>query len=319
MVVIGRNEGERLRRCLTSLMGRADVVVYVDSGSSDQSLATAAGMGVHTVALDMSKPFTAARGRNTGYRAAVGVDPHIEFVQFVDGDTEVAADWLPGAMAFLLRNDRAGAVFGRRRERHPDATVFNRLCDLEWDVPVGVVRYFGGDVMVRRAALDAVGGYDDDLIAGEEPELSLRLRHADWTLHRIDAEMTLHDAAMTQWGQWWKRAVRGGYAFAEGAYRHGKAPEYHWVRETWRVAIWGLALPFTILALSMLFSPHFLWLFLVFPAQIVRLIVFRKGELQARVLRAVFYTLARFPEAQGFVKFHWTRLRGRRASLIEYK
>ncbi len=319
MIVIGRNEGERLRRCLGSVAGRADVVVYVDSGSSDGSVAMASATGAHTVALDMSQPFTAARGRNVGYREAVAIDPQIDFVQFVDGDTEVATDWMPRAIAFLQQNDRAAAVFGRRRERYPDASVYNRMCDLEWDVPIGPVRYFGGDVMVRRRAFDEVEGYDDGLIAGEEPDLSLRLGHAQWTIHRIDAEMTLHDAAMKRLGQWWKRAVRGGYAFAEGAWRYGKAPDFHWVRETRRAAAWGLALPLIILGLAVLVSPYALLLFAAYPAQIVRLIVFREGEFRARVLRAVFYTLARFPEAQGLVKFHWARLRGRSTALIEYK
>ena len=36
----------------------------------------------------------------------------------------------------------------------------------------------GGDVVMRTAALAAAGGYRDSLIAGEEPELALRLRRA---------------------------------------------------------------------------------------------------------------------------------------------
>ncbi len=68
VVIIGRNEGERFERCLRSLVGRASPIVYVDSGSTDNSVGFAeshASSGVHVVRLDMSTPFTAARGPAT--------------------------------------------------------------------------------------------------------------------------------------------------------------------------------------------------------------------------------------------------------------
>ncbi len=319
VVVIGRNEGERLKRCLASLSGLAQTIVYVDSGSSDDSVLLAQSMGVNTIALDMSKPFTAARGRNEGYREALRLNANIDYIQFVDGDTEVASQWMAEAKHFLMQNTRVGAVFGRRRERNPEASVYNRLCDIEWNVPVGVVRYCGGDVMVRRVSFDEVNGYDQSLIAGEEPDLSVRLRHKHWAIHRIDAEMTLHDAAITQFGQWWTRTVRSGYAFAQGAFRYGAAPEYHWVRESWRAAIWGLVLPLATVFLAAVFTPKFLWLLGAYPAQVLRLVIIREGTWRSRLLRAAFYTLARFPEAVGLVKFHGMRLLGRSSTIIEYK
>ena len=69
VVVIGRNEGQRLERCLRSLAQGADKVMYVDSGSTDGSLQLAANLGVEVLALDMSTPFTAARARNEGFAA----------------------------------------------------------------------------------------------------------------------------------------------------------------------------------------------------------------------------------------------------------
>ncbi len=319
VVVIGRNEGERLTRCLRSVVGSAQTIVYVDSGSTDGSVAMAKAMGVSTVELDMSRPFTAARGRNFGYAEVLRLDPLAEFVQFVDGDTEVAPTWMDEALAFLLENNRVGAVFGRRRERNPEQSMYNRLCDIEWNVPIGVVRYCGGDVMIRRGAFDEVLGYDDTLIAGEEPDLSVRLRHKHWAIHRIDAEMTTHDAAITKFGQWWRRTVRSGYAFAQGAYRYGAPPEYHWVRESWRAVIWGMLLPAVTVFCSAVFSIDFLWLLAAYPLQVIRLIVIRDGTMANRVVSAVFYTLARFPEAVGLIRFHADRLLGRTSSLIEYK
>ena len=65
VVAIGRNEGMRLRRCLESVVRRAAVVVYVDSGSQDDSVAFAKSLGVATVVLDLAIPFTAARALGT--------------------------------------------------------------------------------------------------------------------------------------------------------------------------------------------------------------------------------------------------------------
>src|SRR6185437_6636133 len=138
------------------------------------------------------------------------------------------------AKSFLETHSNVGAVCGRRRERFPDRSIYNWLCDREWEGPAGEVRACGGDVMIRSSALKAVGGYRDDVIAGEEPELCVRLRTAGWSIWRLDTEMTLHDAAMMRFNQWWRRTLRAGYAFAQGAYLHGAPPERHFVWEMHR-------------------------------------------------------------------------------------
>ena len=215
VVVIGRNEGERLRACLQSVVGSADIVVYVDSGSTDGSLELARSMGALV----------------------------IELVQFVDGDCEVDPHWLQRAEREIRADGRLAVVCGRRRERHPEASIYNRLCDFEWDTPIGQADACGGDALMRVEAVKAVGGYDDSLIAGEEPDLCLRMRRLDWRVLRIDAEMTVHDAALTRFGQWWKRNVRAGHAYAEGAALHGRRAERHWVRETRSNWFWGACVP----------------------------------------------------------------------------
>ena len=78
---------------------------------------------------------------------------------------------------------------------HPEASVYNRLCDFEWDTPVGDAEACGGDFLARAAAFGSVGGFDERMIAGEEPELCYRLRRGGWRIHRADHAMTLHDAA----------------------------------------------------------------------------------------------------------------------------
>lgn len=312
-VAIGRNEGARLRRCLASLQGRAARIVYVDSGSTDNSPEVAAAAGAQIVALDLARPFTAARARNEGFERLMGLGAP-QYVQFIDGDCELQPGWLEAAVAFLDSRPDVAAVCGRRRERHPEQSVYNRLIDREWDTPVGEAAACGGDVLIRAEAFRAAGGFDPRLIAGEEPELCVRLRTAGWRIWRLDAEMTLHDAAITRFGQWWRRARRAGHAYAEGAAMHGAAPERHRVAQTRRALIWGLALPVAVLVLAPLAPPLALLLALAWPVQVARL-TRRSGDLS----EALFLTLGKIPEAIGVLDYHLGRLSGRRRGLIEYK
>jgi GT2 family glycosyltransferase len=318
VVVIGRNEGDRLKRCLASLPAAARVV-YVDSGSDDGSVAWARGSGAVVVELQRSVGFTAARARNAGFRKLRELAPEIAYVQFVDGDCELDAGWPHQAIGWLERHAATCAVFGRRRERHPSQSPYNRLCDIEWDVPLGQAKAFGGDVMIRAVAFEAVGGYRDSLIAGEEPELCVRLRARGWTIWRLDAAMTLHDAAMTQFAQWWRRQFRAGYAFAEGARLHGAPPELHWVGETRRALLWGLVLPLGCVLASTLAAPWGLAAWLLYPLQVLRLLLRRGRSLRERSLLALFMVLARFPEAQGVLTYAINRGLRQDTRLIEYK
>ncbi len=319
VVVIGRNEGERLERCLASLVSTAKKVVYVDSGSSDGSVSMAQGLGVVVVALDMTQPFTAARARNAGFQCLQQLLPEMAYVQFVDGDCEVVAGWLAKAQAFLQEQPSVAVVCGRRRERFPQHSIYNLLCDLEWDTPIGEAQACGGDALMRTDAFAAMGGFRPELIAGEEPELCVRLRAAGWKVWRLAEEMTLHDAAMTRFGQWWQRTLRGGHAFAEGAFLHGAAPERHWLRESRRAWLWGLGIPVTVAAASFLLGWLGLLLLLVYPLQVVRLA--RRGKRAAREnwLQAGLLVLGKFPEMLGQVKFLLSRFGAGNTTLIEYK
>jgi len=318
IVVIGRNEGERLRRCLASVTSESTPLVYVDSGSTDGSIALARSMGADVAELDLAIPFTAARARNAGFQRLRALHPTIEFVQFVDGDCELVPGWLEAAVRFLQDRPDVAAVCGRHRERYSERTIYNRLCDLEWDTPVGEAKACGGDALMLAEAFAAVGGFRPDLIAGEEPELCVRLRQAGWKIWRLDAEMALHDAAMTRFGQWWRRAVRGGYAFAQGAHLHGGPPERHWVRESRRALAWGVALPAATLSLSLV-DARWLFLLVLYPMQVVRLALSGRRSARDNWLQAFFWVLGRFPEGLGQLKFLGDRLLNRKHALIEYK
>ncbi|WP_410510673.1 glycosyltransferase [Nodosilinea sp. E11] len=322
LIAIGRNEGERLRQCLTSAIAQASHVLYVDSGSTDHSLDIARSLGVSVVSLDLSIPFTAARARNAGFEQLLKSVPNLDYIQFIDGDCELVQGWIEQAVRVLDEQPSLAVACGRRRERYPDESVYNKLCDLEWDTPIGETNACGGDALVRVTAFNQVNGFNPTLIAGEEPELCVRLRQKGWRIFRIDADMTLHDAQMYNVGQWWRRFQRAGHAYAEGAWLHGQLPERHWVKESYSIWIWGLAVP--IVSLSLIFYTQGLSLLLLslYPLCIYK--IYRYGQQHGfkrrdAVLYATSCVLGKFPGVQGQLIFHWNRLTGRSKQIIEYK
>lgn len=316
VVAIGRNEGARLQTCLQSVVrsGFAPLVVYVDSGSIDGSVDFAKNLGCHVVSLDMKQPFTAARARNAGAAYALSVSPLLTHIQFIDGDCELSAQWLNVALQFLQEHPAVAVACGRRRERYPQASTYNAMCDAEWNTPIGLTKSCGGDALMRMDAFQAVGGFNPNLIAGEEPDLCLRLRNAGWSIWRLDSEMTLHDAGIHHFGQWWKRSKRAGYAFAQGAAMHGKTAERHWVKETLRALVWAVFIPFGIGALGVLVSAWCLLLGLVYPMQ-----VFRLSRTYGSLSVALFTMVGKFSETAGILTFFRDALFKRRALIIEYK
>ena len=314
-VAIGRNEGARLVASLASLHGRVARIVYVDSGSTDDSVAEARARGVEVVALDMSRPFTAARARNAGFACLREIAPDLTYVQFLDGDCEVAEGWITAGAAALDADPHLAVVCGRRREKYPEASRWNRMIDQEWGAtPPGEVKACGGDAMMRIAAVEAVGGFDPSFIAGEEPELCYRMRQKGWRIRRLDAEMTRHDADLTRFGQAWQRARRTGHTYAEGAATYGRGPERYKVAEFLRALFWGLVIPLVALLGTLVFGPWALLLLFAWPAQVLRL--WRRGmDWDA----AVMTVIGKLAEVQGILGYWRGRLTGRRRGLIEYK
>ena len=321
VVVIGLNEGGRLRRCLASLP-IGSPVVYVDSGSTDGSPALAASANAALVVLDKSAPFTAARGRNAGLEKLRADHPQLEFAQLVDGDCVLSASWLPAALSAIRTDSRLAIVCGRRREQHPDASVYNRLCDMEWDTELGETKECGGDALVRIAALAEVGGFRATMIAGEEPELCFRLRAAGWKIRRIAAEMTLHDAAIHRLGQWWKRQVRAGYAYGLCYALHGGSEERFRAREIRSILVWAAGVPVAAVSLGAVHGPLALLpiaLYAVLYRRVRASRLRRDRDARHARLDAAFCVLGKFAQLSGLTRFAWDRLRGKREELIEYK
>ncbi|SMY06881.1 glycosyltransferase family 2 protein [Flavimaricola marinus] len=317
-VAIGRNEGERLRHCLTSLIQQVDRVVYVDSGSRDGSVALARSLGVEVVELDTSQAFTAARGRNAGVEAlrADGLPDHI---QFVDGDCLLVQGWIAAGQAELNRDPTLGLVTGWRSEIHRDASVYNQMCDIEWHRPAGEIRSCGGDMLVRSTAFDKVDGFNPALICSEDEDFCLRVRAAGFTARRLPLDMTRHDANLTRFGQWWQRNVRSGHGFAEVGGMHGT----HFVAERRRVWLYGAVLPLLILLALLAALPLVaLILLAIYGLSWWRTARGLKAQGQPgkeAAQHAAFYTLAKLPNLQGMLFYFWRRARGQTATLIEYK
>ena len=323
LVVIGRNEGERLRACLSSLVGRGAPIVYVDSGSTDGSQAYARSLDVEVVDLDMSVPFTAARARNAGFERLLELHPGLQYVQFVDGDCEIVDGWLNAALSVLSDDRSLAAVCGRRTERFPEASIYNRACDIEWDTPVGEAHEFGGEVMIRVEALREVGGYNPSIIAAEDTDTSIRLRELGWRILRLDRPMSLHDADIRRFEQWWKRMIRGGHGTAENEDLHGHSPFFHrrgWTRST---LFWGLAVPLGAAGLAL---PTLGLSAMGATAGYGAL--FLKTERSARRAGrspenarawAANCMLGKIPEALGYVRYWRRRLTDQQPVLIEYK
>lgn len=325
VVVIGRNEGERLVRCLRSVQtadtdGRAVELIYVDSDSTDGSPERAQTLGARVLRVQPSRP-SAAIGRNAGWRAATG-----SHVLFLDGDTLLERGFLTAAMQEIETSPEIGIVWGHRREIAPSASLYNRVLDLDWIYPPGDTEFCGGDALFRRAALERSGGFDDSLIAGEEPELCARLRAMGYRIRHIDVPMTGHDLAITHWRQYWRRAERAGHAYAEVSARFADTTSPLWSRES-RRNLWhgglvagGLAgIPLAILA----GMPGLAMAGVAAAAGIVGRTAWRarwKDSNPGTLLGYALHShLQQLPILWGQLAWRQARRRGRVRGLIEYK
>jgi cellulose synthase/poly-beta-1,6-N-acetylglucosamine synthase-like glycosyltransferase len=321
VVIIGRNEGERLERCILtaqSIQGWTPIeILYVDSGSTDGSCNLAARLGATVLPLPPGA-FTAARARNLGWRQASG-----ELVLFLDGDTILEADFPLHALAELRKDSANAAAWGHRREVCPCLSIYVRVLDLDWIFPPGETPFFGGDVLVRRAALEAVNGFDETLIAGEEPEMCRRMRNLGWHIQHIDVPMTLHDLAITRFSQYWRRSRRAGYAFAAVSARFSGTADPFWSEEAsrnrQRGLFWLLTPVLALIASCVLLSlwPIALWFLLLMTLAIRTALQYRwKPAPWTTLLLYGFHShLQQIPIFFGQVQF----MRNGNKALMEYK
>jgi GT2 family glycosyltransferase len=323
VVVIGRNEGERLTRCLTSVrraLGSSSdhEVLYVDSDSTDDSRERATAAGATVLRVRPPRP-CAAIGRNAGWRAARG-----RFVLFLDGDTLLDPGFVPQALA-AMAGPAAAVVWGHRREMAPAQSLYVRALDLDWVYAPGIVPFCGGDALVRRDVLAAAGGFDERLIAGEEPELCQRIRAAGSLILHIDAPMTLHDLGIGTFRQYWRRAFRAGHAYAEVSRLTRAGGQALWSAEARRNVVHGgavAAAPFALAAAAAAGPLPFAAVVgagVAVLARTYRRCAWKSDSRLTRGVYALHSHLQQVPILCGQLAFHLDRLRGRRRALIEYR
>jgi glycosyltransferase involved in cell wall biosynthesis len=317
VVVIGRNEGQRLELCLDSIQ-RAEVpCVYVDSQSTDNSVDEAKKRNITSVVLDDSSPVNASRARNTGFATITELYPDIDYVHFIDADCELDSGWLPKAIAALDDDSSVEIVCGRLHEKYRNESIYMRLCDIDWYVPAGFVARCGGIFTVRKGVFSALEGFDTTLIAGADPEFCLRLTKGGGKVLALDADMGTHDSAMYHFSQWWNRCTKVGFGYANGA-KWGS-----WQKQARSALVWGAALPLFILMGSLFISPLFLGLLGLYGIQIYR--VYKSGidigtsNAYDKYLYAQFCVLAKFPEAKGVIRYFVNSIKGKQQKIIEYK
>jgi glycosyltransferase involved in cell wall biosynthesis len=324
VVVIGRNEGQRLARCFESIarIETAGIreVIYVDSGSTDRSAELASRHGALSVIIHPERP-TAAVGRNTGWRRAAS-----DLILFLDGDTVLHPNFPRVACEALSMDDSIGAVWGHRREMHPARSFFNRVLDLDWIYPPGFTEFCGGDVLMRRTALVETGGFDEGLIAGEEPELCRRIRARGFKILHIDEPMTLHDLEITHWSQYWKRAIRTGHAYAEISARFRNSNDALWSSEqkanVKRFSWWAISFAVAVIASVRLgLIPFAFWitLLLLLSLRSAWRARWKSDDLFTLLLYGIHSQLQQVPIFIGQLRYALDRNRGSSSRLIEYK
>jgi len=325
VIVIGRNEGDRLVRCLESVGSMRAIegeveVIYVDSDSTDGSPQKAEALGARALTVKPERP-AAAIGRNAGWRAALA-----EIVLFLDGDTILDANFAADSLV-EFDDPNVAVVWGHRREIHPEASVYNRVLDLDWIYPPGPSEFCGGDALMRRSVLEEVGGFDETLIAGEEPEMCRRIRTSGYVILHVDRPMTGHDLAMTRWSQYWRRAFRAGHAYAEVADRFRGTEMPMWEREVKRnlihgtammmLAAVGLAGSIALVSPIPVLGAVGLWLALVLRT--AAKCGWKSRHLTTRLLYGIHSHLQQVPILFGQIRYRRDRRAGRKQALIDYK
>ncbi len=323
-VVIGRNEGDRLKVGLNAIkkLCSESPAVYVDSGSTDGSVAFAKSLGIDVVELDLSIPFTAARARNAGFKKLLEENPTLTFVQFMDGDCELLPGWVEAATSKLLEEEKIAVVSGRREERYPEASVYNTLMDIEWNTPVGETRAVLGDMCVKVPIFQEIGGFSENIIAAEDDDLCIRARRVGYKVFRVDATMSRHDANIMQLSQWYKRSKRGGHGYANINHLHGNGPDKYFRRELISVSLWGAAVPLAFVFFLFVY-PKASFIILILYTLFVCKTILRRWKTGdsfniAFAYGALIFT-GKVPEFFGVIEYWKNRLLSRKHQLIEYK
>ncbi len=252
-VIIGLNSEKYLGECIKSCLEvtkeyNVAKIIYVDGGSDDNSINIADELGVTTIIYEGSYPSPGIQ-RNIGFKASKN-----KYIMFLDSDTIVNKEFVVKALDILKNGIGVGGVFGRRIEKYPTKNFYHVIANIEWNKQIGTAKDFGGDVVLKREAVQLTGGYNEELIGGEDPELARRIIKLGYEIIGLDTTMTIHDINMNSIKSYLKRAYRSGYGFGAVHYFHKE----YWILENKRILIRGFL---SILCFFMIFF-NFLFIIL---------------------------------------------------------
>lgn len=191
--VIGRNEARNLPACAASLQslasaGLAVQTIFVDSASSDGSAAVAERHFDIVVQLSASAELNAGAARAVGTLQARG-----RWVLYLDGDMQLATEFVPELLALVQGRLSADGLAGRTVNLYPDGS--SDLIVFAGNRAGQPCRAFGGAVLLRRQAVLDAGNWATNLYANEEAELYCRLLAKATTVLWTEAVMVQHVTA----------------------------------------------------------------------------------------------------------------------------
>lgn len=211
------NEEQNIAACLEAVFAHSDghvsEIIVADSGSSDQTIAIAQQFPVMIVQLQPPAKAGCGIGAQLGYQYAKG-----EFICLLDGDMELAPDFLSSAMAYLQANSTYGGVTGHVLEKQLDSLEYQRRSKRQnIENPAGRIDRMNGGGLYRRKALEMCGYLSDrNLHAYEELDLGLRLQKNNWLLHRLDIPFVSHSGHADNAYSLLRRRWKSGYLQGSG-------------------------------------------------------------------------------------------------------
>jgi len=305
IVVIGKNEGKRLERCLETLIPLGKPIIYVDSKSHDQSVPFAKNLGLEVIVLDHNWP-TAALSRNIGFERLMQIAPETTLVQFVDGDCELDPDWLKSAEKVFDTEPQVAIVAGILNEKDAHQNIYKRLSQIEWYRAMGEIDYTGGNFMMRAAVFQQIGGFNPLIYAAEDNDLGFRTRQHGWKIVQINYRMAIHDSRITDFKTFWERSMRTGYAFAQVYLTKRESAQPLLKREFYSTLFWGGLIPLVAVA-GVVWSWWSLALLLAYPLLFLKIYVSMKEQWGSE--NAFWYAygciVGKFPALLGILKYWW--------------
>ncbi|MBI1290851.1 glycosyltransferase [bacterium] len=198
IMICARNAEKHLARAIEAAKAQdypgAVSLLVVDNGSTDATGEIARSFGA--TVIDHAIPGVA------GARQRAWQEAGTEVVAFLDSDCEPPGDWLARAVPRLLEDEKLAAVGAKLADGPPSTLAEEHIAaqgvlntDYLW---MGSKRHFPfvvtAALVLRRAALERVGGFDESFgrMGGEDCDLCFRFREAGYKLDYMPEIRVIH-------------------------------------------------------------------------------------------------------------------------------